>query len=93
LGFGARPTRRPSLIAPRAASSSWLNMVERFFGKLDDKAIRRGILKSVRDLIAAIDAYLTATNQTPKPFVWTATADSLLAKVRRSRMTIDTVTN
>ena len=52
-------------------SSSWLNMVERFFGKLTDKAIRRGVFHSVPDLITAIDAYLAATNTNPTPFVWT----------------------
>ncbi len=74
-------------------SSSWLNMVERWFGKLDDKAIRRGIFKSVPDLITAIETYLTANNTEPKPFVWTATADSILAKVRRGRVTLDAITN
>ena len=74
-------------------SSSWLNLVERFFGKLDDKAIRRGIFKSVPDLIAAIETYLQANNQDPKPFTWTATADSILAKVRRGRVTLDAITN
>jgi transposase len=73
-------------------SSSWLNLVERFFGKLTDKAIRRGIFKSVPDLIAAIEAYLNATNENPKPFVWTATADAILEKVRRGRVTLDTIT-
>jgi len=73
-------------------SSSWLNMVERWFGALDDKAIRRGVFKSVPDLIAAIEAYLAANNTNPKPFVWTATADSILAKVRRGRVTLKTIT-
>jgi transposase len=74
-------------------SSSWLNLVERFFGKLTDKAIRRGIFQSVPDLIAAIEAYLKANNDDPNPFVWTATADSILEKVRRGRITLDTITN
>ena len=74
-------------------SSSWLNMVERFFGKLDDKAIRRGIFKSVPDLIAAIEAYLQATNHDPKPFTWTATAEQILTKVRRGRVTLNAITN
>lgn len=73
-------------------SSSWLNLVERFFGKLTDKAIRRGIFTSVPDLIAAIDAYLNANNDNPKPFQWTATADQILEKVRRGRVTLDTIT-
>ncbi len=74
-------------------SSSWLNMVERWFGKLEDKAVRRGVFQSVPDLIAAIDAYLQATNDNPTPFVWTATAESILAKVRRGRVTLDAITN
>ena len=74
-------------------SSSWLNMVERFFGKLEDNATRRGIFNSVPDLIAAIDAYLAATNDDPKPFVWTATAEQILTKVRHGRVTLNTNTN
>ncbi len=45
------------------------------------------------DLITAIEAYLNANNQDPKPFVWTATADSILEKVRRGRVTLDAITN
>jgi transposase len=74
-------------------SSSWLNLVERFFGKLTDKALRRGIFKSVPDLIAAIEEYLKTTNQDPKPFAWTATAESILEKVRRGRVTLDAISN
>ncbi len=70
-------------------SSSWLNLVERFFGTLTDKAIRRGIFHSVPDLIAAIETYLNATNQDPRPFLWTATADSILEKVRRGRVVLE----
>ena len=53
-------------------SSSWLNLVERWFRNLTDKAIRRGLFPSVADLIAAIEAYLQAHNGDPKPFVWMA---------------------
>jgi transposase len=74
-------------------SSSWLNLVEIFFGKLTDKAIRRGVFRSVPDLIDAIDAYLAANNKHPEPFVWTATAEQVLAKVRRGRVTLDVITN
>ena len=70
-------------------SSSWLNLVERFFGKLSDKAIRRGSFQSVPDLIAAIETYLKANNENPQPFEWTATANSILAKVRRGRITLE----
>ncbi len=74
-------------------SSSWLNMVERWFGKLDDKAIRRGVFRSVPELIAAIEDYLQATNDKPSPFVWTATADSILIKVHRGRITLEQTTS
>ena len=74
-------------------TSSWLNMVERWFGKLEDKAVRRGVFRSVPDLIAAIEDYLQTTNEDPEPFVWTATAESILAKVRRGRVTLDAITN
>ena len=75
------------------ASCSWLNMVEIFFGRLSDKAIRRGIFHSVPDLIDAIQAYLGAHNDNPKPFLWTATAEQILEKVRRGRVTLDAITS
>ena len=74
-------------------SSSWLNMVERFFAKLDDKAIRRGVFQSVPELIAAIESYLTTNNTDPAPFVWTATAEQILEKVRRGRVALHANTN
>jgi putative transposase len=63
--------------------SSWLNLVERFFALISDKTIRRGSFRSVRDLVAKIDHFVTHYNQTCHPFVWTATADSILAKLQR----------
>ncbi|MBI1918275.1 MAG: IS630 family transposase, partial [Planctomycetes bacterium] len=66
-------------------SSSWLNLVERWFRELTDKALRRGVFSSVPTLIAAIEDYLEANNADPKPFVWTATAEQILEKVRRGR--------
>lgn len=74
-------------------SSSWLNLIERWFGKLTDKAIRRGIFHSVPELINAIESYLQANNENPEPFVWTATAEQILEKVRRGRATLNTITN
>lgn len=59
-------------------SSSWLNLVERFFSALTMQQIRRGVHRSTKALIAAIDAYLAATNDDPKPFVWTKSADEIL---------------
>lgn len=70
-----------------------MNLVERFFGKLTDKAIRRGVFKSVPELVAAIEDYLEATNANPKPFVWTATTASILEKVRRGRVALDQITS
>ena len=74
-------------------SSSWCNLVERFFGKLTDKAIRRGVFHSVPDLITAIEAYLQANNESPEPFVWTQTAEQILEKVRRGRVALEAITN
>jgi transposase len=70
-------------------SSSWLNLVERWFGVLDDKAIRRGVFRSVEDLKAAIEAFLSAWNKDPKPFVWTATIESITEKLTRCRRTLE----
>ncbi len=72
-------------------SSSWLNLVERWFRELTDKAIRRGVFHSVPELIDAIDAFLQANNHDPKPFVWTASIDSILAKVGRCKAVLETV--
>ncbi len=66
-------------------SSSWLNLVERFFGEITRKRIRRGVFKSVLDLEVAIYRYLADHNDRPRPFVWTATADKILQKVERAR--------
>jgi transposase/DNA-binding MarR family transcriptional regulator len=70
-------------------SSSWLNMVERWFRDLTDKRIRRGVFKSVADLIAAIQAYIEHHNSNPKPFVWTAKAEDIIAKYRRAKAVLD----
>jgi len=72
-------------------SASWLNLVERWFRELTDKALRRGVFHSVPDLIAKIEEYLAAHNDDPKPFVWTATADDILAKVARGRVALQAV--
>lgn len=72
-------------------SSSWLNLVERWFRELTDKNIRRGSFPSVPDLIASIEDYLRVHNDDPKPYVWTATAESILEKVRRGRLALQQV--
>ena len=64
---------------------------ERWFGALDDKAIRRGVFRSVEDLKAAIAAFLTAWNKDPKPFVWTATVESITEKLSRCRRTLEKI--
>ena len=70
-------------------SSSWLNLVERWFRELTEKALRRGVFPSVPDLIAAIEDYLTVNNAIPKPLVWTASAESILEKVARGRVALN----
>jgi transposase len=64
-------------------SSSWLNQVERFFAEITEKRIRRGAFRSVKALEQAIMDYLDRHNQNPKPFVWTATADTILSRIAR----------
>jgi putative transposase len=63
--------------------SSWLNMVERFFAHITDKAIRRGSFNSVKELIQKINHFVSQYNKSCTPFVWTATADSILEKLER----------
>jgi transposase len=72
-------------------SSSWLNLVERWFGELTGKRVRRGVFVSVEDLIAAIEEYVAVWNQNPKPFVWTATVASIVEKLKRCRQTLEQV--
>ena len=72
-------------------SSSWLNLIERWFRELTDKRIRRGVFKSVEKLEAAIQDYTAAHNQNPKAFIWTASVERILNKVRRARQTLDNV--
>ena len=66
-------------------SSSWLNLVERWFRELTQKRLRRGNFTGVKQLIAAIDEYLAHNNKQPKPFVWTATAKQIIDKVNRCK--------
>ena len=70
-------------------SSSWLNLVERWFGQITDRRLRRGTFTSVKKLIEAIEDYIAAHNEDPKPFIWTAGAEAILAKVRRARAVLD----
>ncbi len=70
-------------------SASWLNMVERFFRDLTDKRLRRGVFKSVPEVIHTINDYIEQHNTAPNPFVWTASAKDILEKVRRARAKLD----
>jgi hypothetical protein len=72
-------------------SSSWLNLVERWFGELTGKRIRRGVFVSVEDLQKAIEEFLAAWNSDPKPFVWTATVESILEKLSRCKQTLERI--
>ena len=70
-------------------SSSWLNMVERFFRDLTQNRLRRGVFRDVEELIAAIDTYVDKHNELPKPFIWTAKASDILEKVKRARSALN----
>jgi transposase len=70
-------------------SASWLNQVERFFGLITQQRIRRGVFTSVAELETAIHDYLEHHNAHPKPFVWTKSAEEILAKVTRARNALE----
>ena len=70
-------------------SSSWLNLVERWFGEITDKRIRRGTFHNVRALIAAIKQYLDNHNQNPRVFVWSAPVERILAKIAKCKEALD----
>lgn len=72
-------------------SSSWLNLVERWFAELTRQRIRRGSFFSVEDLKKAIVEFLAAWNEDPKPFVWTATVESIMEKLSRCRQTLEKI--
>jgi transposase len=72
-------------------SSRWLNLVERWFGELTGKRIRRGVFVSVEDLKHAIEEFLAAWNAAPKPFVWTATVQAIVEKLSRCRQTLEQI--
>lgn len=72
-------------------SCSWLNLIERWFAELTNKRIRRDSFRSVEDLVAAIEEFLAVWNEKPKPFVWTATVESIVAKLARCRQTLEQI--
>lgn len=70
--------------------SSWLNQIERWFAEITAKRIRRGTFLSVKELMHAIEGYIRENNKNPKPFVWTATAKSILKKLKKYKEILDT---
>ena len=72
-------------------SSSWLNLVERWFGEITRKRIRRGVFRSVPELVAAIEEYIRCNNENPKPFVWTKRAQDIIRKVAHCKAVLETI--
>jgi transposase len=72
-------------------SASWLNAVEGFFAKLARRRLKPGVFRSIVDLQAAINRFLRETNEHPKPFVWTADPDTIIAAVRRGYQTLESI--
>jgi transposase len=72
-------------------SASWLNAVEGFFAKLAKRRLKRGVFGSVVELQAAINRFLAETNAAPKPFIWTADPDQIIAAVRRGHQVLDSI--
>ncbi|HEV2320048.1 MAG TPA: IS630 family transposase, partial [Verrucomicrobiae bacterium] len=72
-------------------SSSWLNLVERWFGEITRKRIRRGIFRSVPELTEAIREFIRVNNENPKPFVWTKKVEQILEKVGNCKAVTETL--
>lgn len=72
-------------------SSSWLNLIERWFAELEQKAVRRGVFRNVRDLQRTITAFLDQWNAQPAPFVWTASVERILEKIARARKRLEQI--
>lgn len=70
-------------------ASSWLNMIERWFGEITSKRIRRGSFKNVKELIMSIKQYIKSHNQNPKVFTWTASVDSIMRKISKCKDLLD----
>jgi hypothetical protein len=87
----ASPPARKAAAARGSCPTSGLNLVERWFGDLDDKAIRRDVFRNVEDIQASIDAFLTAWIKDPKPFVRTATVESIAGKLSRCGRTLEKI--
>ena len=72
-------------------SCSWLNAVEGFFAKLSKRQLKRGVFRSIVDLQTAINRFVAEANRNPKPFVWTADPDRVLAAVKRGKQALESV--
>jgi len=70
-------------------SSSWLNMVERFFRDLTQNRLRRGVFRDIPELVEAVEGYIDKHNDAPAPFIWTKSAQDILEKVKRGRQTLN----
>jgi transposase/transposase-like protein len=81
----ADPRRKRWHLHFTPTSSSWLNLVERFFAELTNRRLRRGVFTSVPMLIDAMESWIAKWNEDPKPFVWHKAADEIIEKVRRGR--------
>src|SRR6201998_3191931 len=84
-------TPRVSLATFTPTSCSWLNAVEGFFAKLAKQRLKRGFFRGVVDLQATINRFVAQTNQHPKPFIWTADPDKIIAAVRRGHQVLDSI--
>lgn len=74
-----------------APTCSWLNAIEGFFAKLTKRRLQRGVFHSVVDLQAAINRFAAEQNANPKPFLWTADPDKIIAAVKRGHQALDSV--
>jgi transposase len=89
----AKPRQRRWQLHFTPTASSWLNLVERWFRELTDRRLRRGSFTSVEHLVSAITLWAEHWNADPKPFIWRAEGDAILAKVRRGRDALNNNTN
>jgi transposase len=85
----AHPRRTRWQLHFTPTSSSWLNLVEGWFSLLTKRRLQRGVFSSIDDLVDAIETWAEHWNDNPKPFLWTKTADAILAKTRQARAALD----
>ena len=93
MNWLAHPRRARWHLHFTPTSSSWLNLVERWFKELTDRRLRRGAFSSVEALTTAIELWADHWNDDPQPFVWHKTAEEIIKKVRRGRSALTRVTS